>query len=216
MGRAFSRVIYTESHDEVENGKARLPTKSVPDNSSDVFAQKRSTLAASLVLTSPGSPMLFKGQESLEHGWFRDDVDLDWSRLDSVRGIQRLYRDLISLRRNVGNNTRGLTGDHVFRLVGDDAHRLLAIHRWRDGGPGDHVVVLCNCSAQDVPDYWLGFLRPGMQQVVLSSAWTDYSEDFEHSPVSAVDVEGAALHGKPCSGSVAVAAYSAVILSQDA
>ena len=35
------------------------------------FARKRSTLAAALVMTAPGIPMLFQGQEFLEGEWFR-------------------------------------------------------------------------------------------------------------------------------------------------
>ncbi len=214
-GRAFSRVIYSESHDEVANGKARLPTEIAPDNASDVFAQKRSTLAAAMVMTSPGIPMLFKGQEFLEQGWFRDDVDLDWSRLEAFHGIQRLYRDLIALRKNAAGTTRGLTGEHVARLVLDESARVLAIHRWRDGGAGDDVVVVFNLSAQDLPQYRLGLPRPGPWQVRLNSAWTGYSEDFADLPVIAAEAQGEPLHGQPCSGLVAVAAYAAVIFSQD-
>ena len=43
-GDAFRRVIYTESHDEVANGKARIPHEIAPGDSSHLAAQKRSTL----------------------------------------------------------------------------------------------------------------------------------------------------------------------------
>ena len=65
------------------------------------YAQKRSTLGAALALTSPGIPMLFQGQEFLQGGWFRDDVPLDWEQDSEFRGVVRLYRDLIRLRRNL-------------------------------------------------------------------------------------------------------------------
>ncbi len=73
-GDAFARVIYTESHDEVANGKARVPQEIDAGDPTGYYAQKRSTLGAGLVLTSPGIPMLFQGQEFLEGGWFRDTV----------------------------------------------------------------------------------------------------------------------------------------------
>ena len=61
---AFQRVIYSESHDEVtENfGKklGRMPEKISPGNADSWISRKRSTLAAALVLTSPGIPMLFQ------------------------------------------------------------------------------------------------------------------------------------------------------------
>ena len=95
---AFQRVIYSESHDEVANGKARVPYEINKDDSTGWHAQKRSTLAAALVFTAPGIPMLFQGQEFLEGEWFRDDVPLDWDLSREFRGIVRLYRDLIALR----------------------------------------------------------------------------------------------------------------------
>ena len=64
-GDAFRRVIYTESHDEVANGKARIPHEIAPGDPSHLAAQKRSTLGAALMFTAPGIPMLFQGQEFL-------------------------------------------------------------------------------------------------------------------------------------------------------
>ena len=49
--------------------------------------------------------MLFEGQEFLEDGWFRDDKALDWKKRETFQGINRLYRDLIHLRRNLYGNT---------------------------------------------------------------------------------------------------------------
>ncbi len=33
-----------------------------------------------MVLTAPGIPMLFQGQEFLEDGWFQDHIPLDWEK----------------------------------------------------------------------------------------------------------------------------------------
>ncbi len=77
---AFERVIYSESHDEVANGKARVPQEINPRNPTDWYARKRSTLAAAMVFTAPGIPMLFQGQEFLEGEWFRDTVPVDWDQ----------------------------------------------------------------------------------------------------------------------------------------
>ena len=83
-GDPFQRVIYTESHDEVANGKARIPHEIAPGDPAHWAAQKRSTLGAALVLTAPGIPMLFQGQEFLEGEWFRDTVPLDWDQSQDV------------------------------------------------------------------------------------------------------------------------------------
>ena len=63
---AFERVIYTESHDEVSNGKARVPEEVDPGKASSWVAKKKSALGAVLVFTTPGIPMIFQGQEFLE------------------------------------------------------------------------------------------------------------------------------------------------------
>jgi 1,4-alpha-glucan branching enzyme len=73
----FDRVIYSESHDEVASGKARVPQEVNPKNAKCWYSQKRSTLAAAMVFTAPGIPMLFQGQEFLEGNYFRDTVPVD-------------------------------------------------------------------------------------------------------------------------------------------
>jgi len=79
-GDAFQRVVYTESHDEVAESahQARVPELIWPGRADSFDSQKRSTLAAALVFTAPGIPLLFQGQEFLEGEWFRADVPLDW------------------------------------------------------------------------------------------------------------------------------------------
>src|ERR1041385_1908112 len=87
---AFQRVIYTESHDEVANGHERLPEEIWPGHAADLFAKKRSTLAAAVVFTAPGVPMIFQGQELLEDKWFDDSREVDWQKLVEHEGIHHL------------------------------------------------------------------------------------------------------------------------------
>ena len=106
-GDALSRVIYTESHDEVANGLVRVPEAIAPGAVTDNWwATKRAVLGSGLVLTSPGIPMLFQGQELLEDRWFDDTVSLDWEKTGTNRGILQLHRDLIALRRARDGTTR--------------------------------------------------------------------------------------------------------------
>jgi 1,4-alpha-glucan branching enzyme len=58
---AFERVVYSESHDDVANGQARVPHEVNPGDPTGWYAQKRSTMAAVMVFTAPGIPMLFPG-----------------------------------------------------------------------------------------------------------------------------------------------------------
>jgi len=69
-GSHTQRVIYTESHDEVSNGKSRAPSAIRPAAPENWYARKRSTLGAAVIMFSPGIPMLFMGQEFLEDGYF--------------------------------------------------------------------------------------------------------------------------------------------------
>ena len=154
---AFQRVIYSESHDEVANGKARVPTEVSPDDPTGVYAQKRSTLAAALVFTAPGIPMLFQGQEFLQGDWFRDDVPLDWDLRQEFRGIVRLYRDLVRLRLNRDGVTRGLCGHGLTIHHVNDQDNLIAFHRWDTHGAGDDVIVVANFSNAPKDQYLLGF-----------------------------------------------------------
>src|SRR5581483_11430324 len=55
-GDACQRVIYTESHDDVANGKRRLPPAIHPHDPAGWHAQKRAGLAAGVLLTAPGIP----------------------------------------------------------------------------------------------------------------------------------------------------------------
>jgi 1,4-alpha-glucan branching enzyme len=57
--------------------------------------------------------MIFQGQEFLEDEWFHDQDPIDWPKKETYRAILHMYRDLIRLRRNWYDNTRGLRGQHV-------------------------------------------------------------------------------------------------------
>jgi 1,4-alpha-glucan branching enzyme len=208
-------VIYTESHDEVANGKARVPEEIWPGNPGSWFSRKRSTLGAALVFTAPGMPMIFQGQEMLEDQWFRDVDPLDWTKLETFAGIVRLYRDLIRLRRNWFDRTRGLRGQHVNAYHVNNEDKVLAFHRWENGGPGDDVVVVINAANRDYSAYTVGFPRAGEWKVRFNSDWEGYSPDFGNWPSYDTMAAASGLHGLPASANVGIGPYSAVILSQE-
>jgi 1,4-alpha-glucan branching enzyme len=172
---AFQRVIYTESHDEVANGHARVPEEIWPGNAGSWFSRKHSTLGAALVFTAPGIPMIFQGQEFLEDKYFRDTVPLDWSKLKTYAGIQALYRDLIRLRRNGFNQTRGLRGQNLNVHHVNNTDKLIGYHRWENGGPGDDVVMVGNFTNRSYDSYSFGFPRAALWRVRFNSNWQGYS-----------------------------------------
>ena len=213
---AFDRVIYTESHDEVaaSNGKRRLPDDVFPGQADGWFARKRSTLGAALVFTAPGIPMICQGQEILESRPFGDDR-MDWDNYDRFRGIWTLYRDLIHLRRNWFDTTRGLRGPNVNIFHVNDADKVIAFHRWQAGGARDDVVVVLNFADRTYSGYSIGLPRGGLWKVRFNSDWNGYSRDYGNAASDDAFGDGPVLHGLPVSARVGLGPYSAVVLSQD-
>jgi 1,4-alpha-glucan branching enzyme len=211
----FERVIYTESHDEVANGKARLPEEIWPGNAGSWASKKRSTLGAALVLTSPGIPMIFQGQEFLEDQWFHDEDPIDWSKKDKYSGILAIYRDLIRLRRNGTGCTRGLMGQGVHVYHVNDADKVMAFHRWDQGGPRDSVVVVANMANGSYDSYAVGLPREGLWKVRFNSDWGGYDPDFGNQPSYDLVANQGDKDGLPYCGNVGIGPYSVVILSQD-
>jgi len=211
---AFERVIYSESHDEVANGRARVVHEIAPGDPNNYFAQKRSTLAAALVFTSPGIPMLFQGQEFLEGGWFRDTVPVEWHQQKEFRGIVRLYRDLIRLRLNRDGDTRGLCGQNVHVFHVNDEWNVIAFRRWDEGGTGDDVVVVANFHRDPRDGYEIGFPAAGNWLLKLNSDWGGYSEHFGDHPSAAVDAQPGDYDGLPAKGAVSVGPYSVLIYTR--
>jgi 1,4-alpha-glucan branching enzyme len=207
----FQRVIYSESHDEIANGKARVTHAIDAENSEGWHAQKRSTLAAAITFTSPGVPMIFQGQEFLSGGWFQDNAPLDWDQQKEYRGIVRLYRDLIGLRLNKQNNSRGLTGSNINLVYLDQAKDICAYHRWYEGGAGDDVFVIVNFANTWAEGISAPFPRPGLWKLRLNSDWSGYSESFGSEAQDATAQEGP----DGFRASLKIPPYTALIYSQD-
>jgi 1,4-alpha-glucan branching enzyme len=213
----FERVIYTESHDEVANGRARVPHDIWPDNPGSYFSRKRSTLGAAIVFTAPGVPMILQGQEFLEDEWFRDTDPIDWGKKDRYREIFRMYQDLIRLRLNREGTTRGLIGHHVsvHHVNDNDNDKVLAFHRWRDGGPGDDVVVVANFANRARDRYAVGFPRGGRWRLRFNGDWRGYGDDFGGQPSGDVEAQAGSYDGCDFRADLSIGPYTALIFSQD-
>ncbi len=214
-GAALTRVIYTESHDDVANDRVRLPEAIAPGDAGSWWARKRANLGSALVLTAPGIPMLFQGQELLEDRWFDDTVALDWSKAGRFEGMLRLHHDLIALRRAVDGSTRGLRGTNIAILRADQEANVLAFHRWHEGGPGDDVVVVANLGNDPLTDVRIGFPTGGHWRVRFNSDSSVYAPDFGGTETFDLDADGEPLDGQAHSGQLTVGPYSLVILSRE-
>lgn len=215
-GDPFQRVIYSESHDEVANGKQRVVSEVQPENPTDWYARKRSTLAAGIVFTAPGVPMIFQGQEFLQDGYFDDTVPLDWDLKEEYPTVVRFYRDLVYWRTNQAGNTRGLTawGCRITKV--DEEHNVLAFQRFEHGGPGDDVMIVANFSHQTYQGYRVGVPSGGAWHERLNSNWSRYGKEQDSPVAGALEAEDGEWDGLPASVEISLPAYSLVLLSQEA
>jgi 1,4-alpha-glucan branching enzyme len=214
-GSATQRVIYTESHDEVANGKSRVPEEIWPGNAGSWASRKRSTLGAGLVMTSPGVPMMFQGQEVLEDGFFADTDPVDWTKLTTYSGIQTMYRDMIRLRRNWFDTTRGLRGNNINVHHINNTNKVIAFHRWQNGGAKDDCIIVCNFANTSYASYNIGFPRAGTWRVRFNSDWNGYSPDFANTNAYDTTANSGAKDGMAFNGNIGIGPYTMIILSQD-
>lgn len=207
-GNSYQRVIYSDSHDSAANGNARLAELISPGKASSLYARRRCLQAAAIVLTSPGVPMLFQGQEFMQGGSFTDWQALDWKNADKFSGIVTAHKHLINLRKNTFNNTAGLSGQSINIIHLNEESKILAYHRWDSGGAGDDVMVIINFANKTVNDYVVNFPLSGNWIVRFNSDWKGYSSDFKDTKADAIEVNDNY-------GSITIGPYSVVILSQD-
>lgn len=214
-GDRLKRIVYTESHDEVANGRARVPEEIWPGNAASWASKKRSTLGAGLVFTSPGIPMIFQGQEFLEDGYFQDTDPLDWSKASTHAGIVNLYTDLIALRKNTGGKTAGLRGNGVNVHHVNDTNKLIAFHRWDNGGAGDDVIIVANFSSTGYSSYNIGFPSAGTWKVRFNSDWNGYDSGFGNWNAYDTTAVSGTKDGMNFNANVGIGPYTVIILSKD-
>lgn len=193
-----TRIVYTESHDEVANGRTRVPAEIDPDEPTSMHAFRRAAAGAVLAMAAPGVPMLFQGQEWGDEDWFDDARDLAWDRLHERQGVVRLWGDLVRLRTGADGRAGGLRGDQVSAQRCGPGGSVIVVRRWGIGGPGSATVAIVNLSAHAVDGIELG-LGGETWQCVFSSDWAGYHDsgsDSETLPapgIAAIAPYGAAL-----------------------
>ncbi len=109
----------------------------------DDAAFRRMKMGAAILLTVPGIPMLWMGQEFGESAPRTESIErqpIDWALLQNERNadLKRTYQGLIAMRKN----TPALRAD-TFDVVHLDQERcIMAYKRWND--EGNVVVVVAN------------------------------------------------------------------------
>ncbi|WP_258868483.1 alpha amylase C-terminal domain-containing protein [Arthrobacter sp. RT-1] len=212
-----------ENHDLVLDGDGdhrwpRIPLLADATDSRSWYARSRSRVVTGILLTAPGVPMLFMGQEFLEDRLWSDnptraDRFIDWAAMvtDPTRAdFHRCTKDLISLRRSQPALRGGATNSyHV-----DTLNRVLAFHRWVPGQGRDLVIVI-SLSESTHTAYSLGFPATGQWQELFNS---DYYDHFPNPWVQGNHGRTIAyptpMHGLPASAEITIPANTILIFAQ--
>jgi len=137
--RASQMVNYLESHDEQRFGlELRFAGHKVDG------LRRRLVMAAIMLMTFPGVPMLYHGQEFGETSCinYNERNPLRWELLATRAGNELLnvYRKLCALR-----HRHPALRSETYRFEPDPEQRCVVVHRWDHD---DDVVIAVNVSEQ--------------------------------------------------------------------
>jgi 1,4-alpha-glucan branching enzyme len=215
---SWRAVQCIENHDLVFAGSGpRIARLSDPSDARSWYARSRARVATGILLTAPGIPLLFMGQEFLEDKpWSDSDPELliDWDGLKLDEAMQdhlRFSRELISLRRH----QPALRAEAINVFHEHEANRVIAFQRWVPGA-GRDVVVVVSLHESTYWSYDLGFPGPGRWLEVFNS------DVYDHwvNPIAAgngtgVDASGPPMHGLNSSASIVIPANGFVVFARD-
>ncbi len=143
-------VNYTSNHDHL-----RLMPHMAKSRVFDEHAFRRAKLAATLVMTAVGIPMIWMGDEFGDyHQKDTNPEKIDWTLLKNERNqqLRAHHKRIIQLRReNPAMQRNDL--DYIFEHKEDG---ILAFTRWDD--TGKKVVVIANLRDKDYANYTVHFL----------------------------------------------------------
>jgi len=215
---AWRSVQCVENHDVVFNGNSpRIAKLSDSSNSRSWYARSRSRVATGLLLTAPGIPLLFMGQEFLEDKpWSDSDPDflIYWDGLTADQSMQdhlRFCRELIALR----TQQPALRGEAINVFHVHDLNRVIGFQRWVVGA-GRDVVVAVSLNESTYWQYALGFPGPGRWlEVFNSDVYDNWVNPIVAGNGGGIDAGGPPMHGLPCSANIVIPANGFVVFARD-
>jgi 1,4-alpha-glucan branching enzyme len=207
------------NHDDKQPRIARLADAS---DARSWYARSRARVASGLLLTAPGVPQLFMGQEFLEDKYWTDwqgrpELLLWWAGVEGadrhMADHYRFMRDLIALRRRLpALHADGLNVFHVH-----DDQRILAFQRWVPG-VGQDVVVVMSLNEATFYDgsYCIGFPAPGYwREVFNSDAYDRFLNPDLVGNFGGVTAVEEPRHGLPASAGISIPANSLLIFTRE-
>ena len=219
-------VQHLENHDVVlfdvwkqKSRDVRIVKRADASNPRSWYARSRTRVASVLLMTAPGIPMLFMGQEILEDKPWCDDVRnwpqmlIWWDGLTQDRHMadfNRFMSDLAWLRRA----RPALTSDgmRVSQVHNDD--RMIAMHRWVNG-EGRDVVVVASLNEATLENYAVDFPWPGRWTEVFNSDYYDhYPNQWVVGNAGAVYADEQGRFGYPFAARVRIPANGALVFAR--
>jgi len=202
---AWTVVHCLENHDvfrwDYEHNRPNAPRVSAladPWNKRSWYARSRSRVATTLLLTAPGIPMLFMGQEILEDKPWHDDIRF-WSQFmiwwdglsvdRSMRDFLRFTQDLIQLRRRYP----ALCGEGIRVPQVHNHDRIIVVHRWLEG-EGRDLLVVASLNETTLDGYPVDLPWPGRWQEVFNS------DVYDHFPNPWVTGNGGSVFADDSAG----------------
>ena len=176
---AINAINYLSTHDR-ERVFRELGDRGIFDEA----AFKRAKLAAALLMTAMGVPMLWMGEEFGEHKRKSQTVTqpkkIAWPLLERAenRDLFEYYKKLIALR----TENPALQSDNIEFFHENADAKVLAYVRWHE--QGDRVIVVANFSDQNLSGYNVETrLIASVQETSLQN-WRDL---FTNTEVAAAD-----------------------------
>lgn len=212
-------VQAVENHDLVYVGRVpRIARLAGGNDARSWYARSRSRIAMGLVLTAPGIPHIFMGQEILEDKPWSDTpstaTEIWWAGLDAddknMSDFLRFTRELIATRRA----HPALRGEGCAVIHVHNDNRILAFQRWVEG-VGNDVVVVCSLNERTWYDYEIGFPGAGRWlEVFNSDVYDNWVNPIVAGNGGGVDASGPPMHGLPSSAALTIPANGLLVFAR--
>ena len=223
LSAAWQAVQHLENHDlqrlgNTNDREPRIAALSDTNNSRSWYARSRSRVANGILLTAPGIPMLFMGQEILEDKYWSDAPNPDsfvwWDGLKQDRHMQDFYRyycDLIALRRH----HPALRSEMINVFHVHEGNRIVAYHRWLEH-LGRDIVVIASLNELTFDNYQLGFPAYGhWLEVFNSDVYDHWPNPATSGNAGNIFANGSSMHGLPHSCSITIPANGILVFARD-
>jgi len=196
----------------------RLPKLADNSDAWSWYARSRTRAASGILLTAPGIPMLFMGQEMLEtkrwHDSRQEQFLVWWDGLDNgvttVTDFFKFMRDLITLR----SSNRVMREGWVDTYHVHDGNRILAFRRGMTGEKD--MVIVASFNDNTFFNYEIGFPQyGGWQEVFNSDAYDNWVNPNCHGNGGYVFAGGRPMHDMSASAAITIPANSILVFRKE-